>query len=122
MTQKTFNLTHMKILTICGFILFISFQSFGQEVIGIGTVPKGYNDQRNPTLPDVKEFSIEKNGGIIISTKPSAYARADPRMPIAVPPKDLYTKFPIKAIPKDYPSEMPVYRLEKDLRDWRSNK
>lgn len=90
--------------------------------MGFGTVSKGFGELRKPTLPDFKQFSIEKNGGITTRTDPSAYARADPWMPIAVPPKDLYSKFPIKAIPKDYPSDMPVYRLEKDLWDFRSNK
>ena len=102
----------MKILIICGFIVFISFQSFGQEVLGYGTVPKGFSELKNPTLPYFKKFSIEKNGGITIRTDVPDYARADPWMPIAVPPNDLYSKFPIKTIPKDYPSDMPVYDLE----------
>ena len=77
----------MKILTLCGFIVFISFQSFGQEVIGFGTVPKSFSEPRNFTLPDLKEFSIEKNGGLTNRPEGYTYARADPRMPIAVPPQ-----------------------------------
>ena len=102
----------MKILTIFGFIVFISFQSFGQSVIDYGTVLKDFGELKNPTLPDFKNFSIEKNGGISIRTNVSVYARADPWMPIAVPPKDLNSKFPIKAIRKDFPSNMPVLKFE----------
>jgi hypothetical protein len=112
----------MKILTIFGIIVFISFQSFGQEITGFGTDPKGFRELENPTLPDFKKFSIEKNGGITIRSEGYTYARADPRMPIAVPPKDLYSKFLIKEIPKDFPSDMPVHRLEKDSWDLRSDK
>lgn len=103
----------MKILTIFGFIVFISFQSFGQKVIDNGTVLKDFDELINPTLPDFEKFSIEKNGGLSRITETSVYARADPWMPIAFPPKDLNSKFPIKAITKDFPSNMPVLKFEK---------
>ncbi|MEX2593334.1 MAG: hypothetical protein WD426_11200 [Anditalea sp.] len=102
----------IKIITILFLIMFSSLSTFGQEVIGYGTIPKGSNELRLFPLPERKQ-STEKDRRVIIDldVSPNFY-QADPRMPIAVPPIDLYSKFPIVKLPKDFPSDMPIYGLE----------
>ena len=102
---------------ILGLMLFSFLPSFGQKVIGYGLIAKGSDEYKYYPLSEsnsgpgklwetIKGFEI----------KESAFLdRVDPFMPIAVPPRDLYSKFPIKVFPKEFPSNMPIYELEEKV-------
>jgi len=86
---------------------------YGQEVVGIGTVPSA-SQPWSQILPwekfalPPKEFTKPS----FPFSRPHSVDTVDPFMPIAVPPTDLISKFPIKEIPRDFPSEMPIIKLE----------
>ena len=91
---------------------------YGQEVVGIGTVPSA-SQPWSQILPWEK-FALPPNDfkpkeftkPSFPFSKPQSADSVDPFMPIAVPPTDLLSKFPIKEIPRDFPSEMPIIQLE----------
>ena len=110
----------IKITIIFGLIMSSSLTSFGQEVIGYGTIAKGSAELRDFPLPGGKQLT-ETDGPVVIDIKTAKsdnFDRADPLMPIVVPPKNLYSKFPIKIIPEDFPSDMPIYGLKNNIRRW----
>ena len=104
--MKTFAL-------ILALTLFSFLPSFGQKVIGYSLIAKGSNEYKYYPLPESKPIQSNKDGVVLgIKTKESAvFDRVDPFMPIAVPPRDEYSKFPIKVFPKNFPSNMPIYGL-----------
>lgn len=107
-----------KTIIVLSLTIVASGAVYGQEVVGVGTVPSAgqpYNQQlpwEKFALPpnDFKPKEFTKPS--FPFSKPQSVDSVDPFMPIAVPPTDLLSKFPIKEIPRDFPSEMPIIRLE----------
>jgi len=109
-----------KTIIVLSLTIVASGAVYGQEVVGVGTVPSAgqpytYNQQlpwEKFALPpnDFKPEAFTKPS--FPFSKPQSVDSVDPFMPIAVPPTDLLRKFPIKEIPRDFPSEMPIIQLE----------
>src|SRR5690554_4566901 len=92
-----------KLVFIMALYLAAFVPTLAQEVVSVRTIAQGSTF----TLPDVAKLG-EKIDPVVADRGGSVdFRRADPNMPIAVPPKDLFSKFPIKDLPADFPSDMP---------------
>ena len=78
--------------------------TIGQELVSVRIIPGG----NTFTLPDAAKRGEKKERVVVDRGGSVNFDRADPNMPIAVPPKDLFSKFPVKDLPEDFPSDMPV--------------
>ena len=90
-------------------VYLVSFMpTFGQEVVGYGTIAKVTASSWDFTVQDMAKLSEQKERVVFHRDQSVDFERADPNMPIAVPPKDLFSKFPIKKLPESFPSDMPI--------------
>ena len=91
-----------------GFVIVLYLATFvaaiGQELVRVRTIPEG----NTFTLLDAAKPGEKKERVVVDRGGSANFDRADPNMPIAVPPKDPFSKFPVKDLPEDYPSDMPV--------------
>ena len=97
-----------KVVLIIAVYLISFMPTFGQKVVGYGTIAKGASPSWDFIVQDMAELSEQKERVVFHRNQSVDFERADPNMPIAVPPKDLFSKFPIKKLPENFPSDMPI--------------
>jgi hypothetical protein len=95
---------------ILALFMTVSWYSYGQKVIGYGTVPKLDSPWEQQLRWD-RFLSKSEEKPTTFLGKSKSIDKVDPGMPIVVPPEDEVGNFPIKSIPKNFPSNMPIVKL-----------